>query len=57
MGRVKGAIGRFGEEVAARHLAGAGLRIVDVLDGEHAGPPELADDCGFHVASRSSRAG
>ena len=29
MGRVKGAIGRFGEEVAARHLAGAGLRIVD----------------------------
>ena len=29
MGRVKGAIGRFGEEVAARHLAGAGLRILD----------------------------
>ena len=29
MGRVKGAIGRFGEEVAARHLAAAGLRIVD----------------------------
>jgi putative endonuclease len=29
MGRVKGAIGHFGEEVAARHLAGAGLRILD----------------------------
>ena len=29
MGRVKGAIGRFGEEVAARHQTGAGLRIVD----------------------------
>ena len=29
MGRVKGAIGRFGEEVAARHLTGAGLRILD----------------------------
>ena len=29
MGRVKGAIGRFGEEVAVRHLTGAGLRIVD----------------------------
>jgi hypothetical protein len=38
-------------------VAGAGLRIVDVLDGEHVGPSELADDCGFHVASRSSRAG
>jgi hypothetical protein len=25
VGRVKGAIGRFGEEVAARHLTGAGL--------------------------------
>ena len=29
MGRVKGAVGRFGEELAARHLDGAGLRIVD----------------------------
>ena len=33
------------------HMAGARLRIVDVLDGEHVGPSELADDCGFHVAS------
>jgi hypothetical protein len=39
------------------HVVGARLRIVDVLDGEHVGPSELADDCGFHVASRSSRAG
>ena len=29
MGRVKGAIGRFGEELAARHLEAAGLRILD----------------------------
>lgn len=29
MGRVKGAIGRFGEELAVRHLERAGLRIVD----------------------------
>lgn len=28
MGRVKGAIGRFGEELAARHLEGAGLEIL-----------------------------
>jgi putative endonuclease len=29
VGGAKGAIGRFGEEVAARHLTGAGLRILD----------------------------
>ena len=29
MGRVKGAIGRFGEELAARHLQDAGLEILD----------------------------
>ena len=29
MGRVKGAIGRFGEELAARWLEDAGLRILD----------------------------
>ncbi len=29
MGRVKGAIGRFGEELAARRLEDAGLRILD----------------------------
>lgn len=29
MGRVKGAVGRFGEEVAARRLEAAGLRILD----------------------------
>ena len=28
MGRVKGAIGRFGEDLAARHLEGAGLEIL-----------------------------
>ena len=28
MGRVKSAIGRFGEELAARHLEGAGLEIL-----------------------------
>ena len=28
MGRVKGAIGRFGEELAARHLEGAGLQVL-----------------------------
>lgn len=38
MGRVKGAVGRFGEQVAARHLQDAGLRILDrnwrCADGE-----------------------
>jgi putative endonuclease len=29
MGRVKGAIGRWGEDVAVGHLTGAGLRIID----------------------------
>ena len=29
MGRVKAAVGRFGEEVAARHLEATGLRVLD----------------------------
>ena len=29
MGRVKGAVGRFGEELAVRHLQDAGLRILE----------------------------
>lgn len=29
MGRVKGAIGRFGEQLAAQHLEAAGLEILD----------------------------
>ena len=29
MGRVKGAVGRFGEQLAVRHLEAAGLRILD----------------------------
>ena len=29
MGRVKGAVGRFGEQLAARHLEAAGLQILD----------------------------
>lgn len=29
MGRVKGAVGRFGEQLAVQHLEAAGLRILD----------------------------
>ena len=29
MGRVRGALGRFGEQLAVRHLEAAGLRILD----------------------------
>ena len=29
MGRVKGAVGRFGEQLAVRHLEAAGLQILD----------------------------